>query len=211
MGDIEYRLRHRYLDMIYTPDTLRRAHLPRADHPNDPQQSRRARLHGGRNPDAHAIAGALPRAPFETHRQHARYQPLHASRSSCRSSGYSSAGSRRCTRSAGCSATRASARGTTSSSPCWNSIRRTAISHIMDLTEGLIVACVDSLGSGRSAALRRRHRELQSAVPQRRPVLRPVPHRTLGCDMFDEDRGSRAARGGGVALELAALHTRRPG
>jgi lysyl-tRNA synthetase, class II len=26
LGDIEYRLRHRYLDLIYTPDTLRRAH-----------------------------------------------------------------------------------------------------------------------------------------------------------------------------------------
>jgi lysyl-tRNA synthetase class 2 len=26
LGDMEYRLRHRYLDMIYTPDTLRRAH-----------------------------------------------------------------------------------------------------------------------------------------------------------------------------------------
>ena len=26
LGDIEYRLRHRYLDLIYTPETLERAH-----------------------------------------------------------------------------------------------------------------------------------------------------------------------------------------
>ena len=48
-----------------------------------------------------------------------------ASRPSCTSSAWWSAGSRRCSRSAGCSATRASRPGTTPSSPCSSSTRPT--------------------------------------------------------------------------------------
>jgi len=67
MGDIEYRLRHRYLDMIYTPDTLRRV------------QQRVKVIRTIRNhldakgylevetPTLHAIAGGAAARPFETH------------------------------------------------------------------------------------------------------------------------------------------------
>ncbi len=67
MGDAEYRLRHRYLDMIYTPDTLRRAH----------QRVRiiraiRTYLDGlgymeVETPTLHAIAGGAAARPFQTH------------------------------------------------------------------------------------------------------------------------------------------------
>ncbi len=67
MGDIEYRLRHRYLDMIYTPDTLRRAH-------QRVKIIRTIRTHlDAQNymevetPTLHAIAGGAAAKPFETH------------------------------------------------------------------------------------------------------------------------------------------------
>ena len=67
MGDLEYRLRHRYLDMIYTPDTLRRAHQ-RA------KIIRTIRNHLDvlgymevETPTLHAIAGGAAARPFETH------------------------------------------------------------------------------------------------------------------------------------------------
>ncbi|HET6573506.1 MAG TPA: lysine--tRNA ligase [Fimbriiglobus sp.] len=67
LHDMEYRLRHRYLDMIYTPDTLRRA------------QQRVQIIRAIRNhldakgylevetPTLHAIAGGAAARPFETH------------------------------------------------------------------------------------------------------------------------------------------------
>jgi lysyl-tRNA synthetase class 2 len=67
LGDMEYRLRHRYLDMIYTPDTLRRA------------QQRVKILRTIRNfldgrgylevetPVLQAVASGAAARPFETH------------------------------------------------------------------------------------------------------------------------------------------------
>ena len=127
LSDTEYRLRHRYLDMIYTPDTLRRAHqrvkIIRTirNHLDDHGLSR------SRDANATRDSPAGPR-PGRSERTTTPW----TSRYSCglrwnfRSSGCSSAGSRRCTRLAGCSATRASARGTTPSSPCSNSTKPTA-------------------------------------------------------------------------------------
>ncbi len=67
MGDVEYRLRRRYLDMIYTPDTLRRAHQRVAI-------IRTIRTHLDalgymevETPTLHAIAGGAAARPFETH------------------------------------------------------------------------------------------------------------------------------------------------
>jgi lysyl-tRNA synthetase class 2 len=67
LGDEEYRLRHRYLDMIYTPDTLRRAH----------QRVKIVRTIRNyldnlgflevETPTLHAIAGGAAARPFETH------------------------------------------------------------------------------------------------------------------------------------------------
>ena len=67
LGDVEYRLRHRYLDMIYTPETLQRA------------QQRTKIIRAIRNfldekefmevetPTLHSIAGGAAARPFETH------------------------------------------------------------------------------------------------------------------------------------------------
>jgi lysyl-tRNA synthetase class 2 len=67
LGDVEYRLRHRYLDLIYTPDTLRRA-------TQRVQVIRTIRQYlDGRGflevetPTLHAIAGGAAARPFETH------------------------------------------------------------------------------------------------------------------------------------------------
>ena len=67
ISDIETRLRKRYLDMIYTPDTLRRAH-------QRVQIIRTIRTHlDGQGymevetPTLHAIAGGAAARPFETH------------------------------------------------------------------------------------------------------------------------------------------------
>ena len=65
--EIEYRLRHRYLDMIYTEDTLRRAH-------QRVKIIRTIRRHLDgldylevETPTLHAIAGGAAARPFETH------------------------------------------------------------------------------------------------------------------------------------------------
>jgi lysyl-tRNA synthetase class 2 len=67
LGDIEYRLRHRYLDMIYTPDTIRRAH-------QRVKIIRTIRTYLDslgfmevETPTLHAIAGGAAARPFETH------------------------------------------------------------------------------------------------------------------------------------------------
>jgi lysyl-tRNA synthetase class 2 len=67
LGDIEYRLRHRYLDMIYTPDVIRRAH-------QRVKIIRTIRNHLDglgfmevETPTLHAIAGGAAARPFETH------------------------------------------------------------------------------------------------------------------------------------------------
>jgi lysyl-tRNA synthetase class 2 len=67
LGDIEIRLRKRYLDMIYTPDTLRRAH-------QRVKIIRTIRNHLDglgymevETPTLHAIAGGAAAKPFETH------------------------------------------------------------------------------------------------------------------------------------------------
>lgn len=67
IGDMEFRLRHRYLDMIYTPDTLRRAHQRVAI-----IKAIRHFLDGKgflevETPTLHAIAGGAAARPFETH------------------------------------------------------------------------------------------------------------------------------------------------
>jgi lysyl-tRNA synthetase, class II len=67
LGDEDYRLRHRYLDMIYTPDTLRRAH-------QRVKIIRTIRCHLDalgymevETPTLHAIAGGAAARPFITH------------------------------------------------------------------------------------------------------------------------------------------------
>ena len=67
LADVETRLRQRYLDMIYTPDTLRRAH-------ERVKIIRTIRTHLDalgymevETPTLHAVAGGAAARPFETH------------------------------------------------------------------------------------------------------------------------------------------------
>ncbi len=67
LGDIEYRLRHRYLDMIYTPDTLRRAHLRVKIIRTIRNYLDTQGYMEVETPTLHAIAGGAAARPFETH------------------------------------------------------------------------------------------------------------------------------------------------
>lgn len=67
LGDIEYRLRHRYLDMIYTPDTLRRAHQRVTIIRTVRNYLDQRGYMEVETPTLHAIAGGAAAKPFETH------------------------------------------------------------------------------------------------------------------------------------------------
>ncbi len=67
LGDVDYRLRHRYLDLIYTPDTLRRAHqrvkiLRTIRNHLDAQGYLEVET-----PVLQAVAGGAAARPFDTH------------------------------------------------------------------------------------------------------------------------------------------------
>ncbi|MCZ2342001.1 MAG: lysine--tRNA ligase [Bacteroidales bacterium] len=151
LGDMEYRLRHRYLDMIYTPDTLRRA------------QQRVKIIRTVRNyldergylevetPTLHAIAGGAAARPFETHHNAldidlflriALELPLKRLLVGGLEKVYEIG---RVFRNEGISPRH---------NPEFTMLELYEaygdLFSIMDLTEGLIVACVDSLGGGRA-------------------------------------------------------------
>lgn len=67
LGDIEYRLRHRYLDMIYTPDTIRRAHQRVKIIRTIRNYLDSIGFMEVETPTLHAIAGGAAARPFETH------------------------------------------------------------------------------------------------------------------------------------------------
>ena len=67
MQEIEYRLRHRYLDLLYNPETLERTLNADQDRPHDPQPPRRAGFLEVETPTLHAIAGGAAARPFITH------------------------------------------------------------------------------------------------------------------------------------------------
>jgi len=127
MSDIEYRLRRRYLDLVYTPETLdrtkKRVLIMRT--------IRRYLDDRGfmevETPTLHTIAGGAAARPFNTH-HNALDIPLvlrialelHLKRLLI-------GGLERVYEMGASSAMRESAKSITPNSPCWNSIRRTAI------------------------------------------------------------------------------------
>ncbi|MGL4421468.1 MAG: lysine--tRNA ligase [Gemmataceae bacterium] len=151
LSDVEYRLRHRYLDMIYTPDTLRRA------------KQRVKLIRTLRNylddrdylevetPTLHPIAGGAAARPFETfhnalglklYQRIALELPLKRLLVGGLEKVYEIG---RVFRNEGISP-RHNPEFTMLELYCAYGDLFT----IMDLTEGLLVACVDSLGGGRA-------------------------------------------------------------
>ena len=128
LTDVELRYRQRYVDLVANPpvaDVFRaRSHIVSA---------LRAVLdeHGFlevETPTMHTLIGGAVAKPFLTHHNAlGRHEPLHAHRAgrASISSASSWAAWSACTRSGGATATRGSARGTTPSSRCWSSTRRT--------------------------------------------------------------------------------------
>jgi lysyl-tRNA synthetase class 2 len=193
MGDVEYRLRHRYLDMIYTPDTLRRAH-------QRVTIIRTIRNHLDdlgyvevETPTLHAIAGGAAARPFETHHNAldidlflriALELPLK----------------------------RLLVGGIEKVYELGRVFRNEGISHkhnpeftmlelyqaygdyhtMMELTEGLIVACVDALGGGRTLPCG--DKMVNFEPPFQRAKYGDLFRQHVGCDMLDEVAVRAAAR-----------------
>ena len=124
--DEEFRVRHRYLDLVYNADSLRRTTQRVAV-----VRALRTYLDGQgfmevETPTLHAIAGGRRRGRSSRTTTRSTSTCTCGSHWSCTSSACWSAGWSGSTRSAGSSATRASAAGTIPSSPCWSCTRRTA-------------------------------------------------------------------------------------
>lgn len=201
MGDEEYRLRHRYLDMIYTPETLRRAH-------QRVKIIRTIRNHLDalsymevETPTLHAIAGGAAARPFETHHNTLELDlflrialelPLK----------------------------RLLVGGIEKVYEIGRVFRNEGISRkhnpeftmlelyqaygdyltMMDLTEGLIVACVDSLGSTR--ALPYGDVTIDFTPPFQRAKYGDLFSQFVGCDMHDEVAVRSAAHAAKIATEV---------
>src|SRR5436305_6132093 len=197
MGDIEYRLRHRYLDMIYTPDTLRRAH----------QRVRiirtiRNHLDGlgyveVETPTLHAIAGGAAARPFETHHNAldidlylriALELPLKRLLVGGIEKVYELG---RVFRNEGISPRHNPEFTMLELYQAYGDYHT-----MMDLTEGLIVACVDALGGGRT--LPYGDKTVTFEPPFQRAKYADLFREHVGCDMLDEVAVRAAARAEGI-------------
>jgi lysyl-tRNA synthetase class 2 len=212
MGDMEYRLRHRYLDMIYTPDTLRRAH----------QRVRiirtvRTHLDGlgymeVETPTLHAIAGGAAARPFETHHNAldidlylriALELPLKRLLVGGLEKVYEIG---RVFRNEGISPRHNPEFTMLELYQAYGDYRT-----MMDLTEGLIVACVDALGlaagdepvghnESRAELVERRRtipfgeKTVDFTPPFQRASYGELFKQHVGCDMRDENAVRAAAR-----------------
>jgi lysyl-tRNA synthetase class 2 len=201
MGDEEYRLRHRYLDLTYNPATLDRAK-------KRVQIIRTIRnyLDGQgfmevETPTLHAIAGGAAARPFETHHNAldidlflriALELPLKRLLVGGLEKVYELG---RVFRNEGISRRH---------NPEFTMLELYQaygdLFSIMDLTEGLIVACVDSLGGNRT--LPYGDAMVNFAPPFKRVQYAELFHEHVGCDMHDEVAVRAAARAANVALEM---------
>lgn len=201
LGDMEYRLRHRYLDMIYTPDTLRRAHqrvkIIRTirNHLDD---------HGYlevETPTLHAIAGGAAARPFETHHNAlgidlflriALELPLKRLLVGGIEKVYEIG---RVFRNEGISPRH---------NPEFTMLELYQaygdLFSIMDLTEGLIVACVDSLGADRSLPYGDRTVNFEPPFP--RMQYADLFRQHVGCGLDDIEGVKQAAAAAKLRLEL---------
>jgi len=201
LGDIEYRLRHRYLDMIYTPDTLRRAH-------QRVQIIRTIRNHLDalgymevETPTLHAIAGGAAARPFETHHNAldidlflriALELPLKRLLVGGIEKVYELG---RVFRNEGISPKHNPEFTMLEIYHAYSDYRG-----MMDLTEGLIVACVDCLGGGRTIPFG--DKTIGFAPPFQRAKYGDLFGEHVGCDMADEVKVAAAARAENIDLDL---------
>ncbi len=201
MGDVEYRLRHRYLDMIYTPDTLRRAR-------QRVQIVRTIRnyLDGKgylevETPTLHAIAGGAAARPFKTHHNAldidlylriALELPLKKLLVGGIEKVYEIG---RVFRNEGISPRH---------NPEFTMLELYEaygdLFSIMDLTEGLIVAAVDCLGQTRS--LPYGDATVNFEPPFQRKQYADLFQQYVGCDLFDQVAVRRRASESRIPLEL---------
>src|SRR5262249_52070948 len=193
MGDEEYRLRHRYLDMIYTPDTLRRAH-------QRVRIIRTIRNHLDNlgymeveTPTLHAIAGGAAARPFETHHHAldidlylriALELPLKRLLVGGIEKVYELG---RVFRNEGISRRHNPEFTMLELYHAYSDYRG-----MMDLTEGLLVACVDALGGGRAIAYG--EKTVNFTPPWQRAKYGDLFREHVGCDMQDEVAARSAAR-----------------
>lgn len=200
LGDIEYRLRHRYLDMIYTPDTLRRAH-------QRVQIIRTIRTHLDgmgymevETPTLHAIAGGAAARPFETHHNAldidlfvriALELPLKRLLVGGLEKVYELG---RVFRNEGISPRHNPEFTMLELYQAYGDYRT-----MMDLTEGLIVACVDALGAGRTIPFG--EKSVTFEPPFQRAKYADLFHEHVGCDMTDEVAVRAAARAENIEAE----------
>lgn len=201
MGDEEYRLRHRYLDLVYTPDTLRRAH-------QRVKIVRTIRTHLDalgfmevETPTLHAIAGGAAARPFETHHNAldtdlfmriALELPLKRLLVGGLEKVYELG---RVFRNEGIS------RKHNPEFTMLELYQAYGDYHsMMDLTEGLIVACVDALGTGRTIPWG--EQTVNFAPPFQRASYGELFKQHVGCDMHDEVAVRAAARAEELQLEV---------
>jgi lysyl-tRNA synthetase class 2 len=200
LGDIETRLRKRYLDMIYTPDTLRRAH----------QRVRiirtiRNHLDGlgymeVETPTLHAIAGGAAARPFVTHHNAldldlflriALELPLKRLLVGGIEKVYEIG---RVFRNEGISPRHNPEFTMLELYQAYGDYHT-----MMDLTEGLIVACVDALGGGRTIPYG--DKTVNFTPPFRRTRYADLFREHVGVDMHDEAAVRAAARAENLETE----------
>ncbi len=202
MGDEEYRLRHRYLDMIYTADTLRRAH-------QRVKIIRTIRTHlDGQGfmevetPTLHAIAGGAAARPFETHHNAldidlfmriALELPLKRLLVGGIEKVYEIG---RVFRNEGISRKHNPEFTMLELYQAYGDYRT-----MMDLTEGLIVACVDALGGERTIPFG--EKTVNFAPPFQRAKYADLFLEHVGCAMGDEVAVRAAAHAAEIATEFA--------
>lgn len=198
MADIESRLRKRYLDMIYTPDTLRRAH-------QRVKIIRTIRTHLDaqgymevETPTLHAIAGGAAARPFETHHNAldidlfvriALELPLKRLLVGGLEKVYEIG---RVFRNEGISNKHNPEFTMLELYQAYGDYRT-----MMDLTEGLIVSCVDALGDSRTIPFG--DKTVNFSPPFQRASYAELFKQHVGCDMADEVAVRAAARAENVA------------
>lgn len=201
LGDIEYRLRHRYLDMIYTPETLRRAH-------RRVQIMRTIRSHLDglgymevETPTLHSIAGGAAARPFETHHNAldidlflriALELPLKRLLVGGIEKVYELG---RVFRNEGISPKHNPEFTMLEIYHAYSDYRG-----MMDLTEGLIVSCVDCLGGGREIPFG--DKTVNFTPPFQRATYGDLFREHVGCDMSDEVAVRAAARAENIPFDL---------
>jgi lysyl-tRNA synthetase class 2 len=197
MGDMEYRLRHRYLDMIYTPDTLRRAHqrvkiIRTIRNYLDAQDYMEVET-----PTLHAIAGGAAARPFVTHhnaldielfQRIALELPLKRLLVGGIEKVYELG---RVFRNEGISPRHNPEFTMLELYQAYGDYHT-----MMDLTEGLIVACVDALGGGRTVPYG--EKSVTFAPPFQRAKYADLFREHVGCDMLDDVAVRSAARAEGI-------------